>query len=469
MTTISIDRTDGLSSAVAIKGPCRVATTANITLSGQQTIDGVAVVADDRVLVKNQTTASQNGVYVADTGDWRRAKDFSRNNDVLAGSLIYIVAGSTYAGYFYVLTTVDPTIDTTNLVFAQVSLGAVQLTSPTMTAPVVQMEDNGAAVGPVLDLYRISNSPAASDIIGQLIFYGRDSAGNKEEYGSIDVTIDDPTSGSEDSTMNFWNKIAGVRTRNMSLRASILTLISDDAGATLEPIIDLYRNSASPAANDVIGGFRWYGEDSAGNTENYARMQVTIADPTSGSEDAFMSLAVEIAGTLTNCMHIGANAAGTATANAIGLPRGQISFPAAQNASADANTLDDYEEGSWTPAPLFNGSATGVDGTFTGIYNTTGNSVEVGAVITHTNNGTGVGAATLSGLPFTSAGGVGMALAFDTLSGFSGLTAGVCGSISSGVSVINLRGPSTTGGATLTDTNVTDTATYRVAGNYFKA
>lgn len=57
MTSIQIDRTDGLSSSVAIKGPCRVATTANVTLSGEQTIDGVAVVTDDRVLVKDQTTA----------------------------------------------------------------------------------------------------------------------------------------------------------------------------------------------------------------------------------------------------------------------------------------------------------------------------------------------------------------------------------------------------------------------------
>ena len=60
----AIDRRTGLTGATAIKQPCRVATTANLTLSGTQTIDGVAVVADDRVLVKNQTTATQNGIYV---------------------------------------------------------------------------------------------------------------------------------------------------------------------------------------------------------------------------------------------------------------------------------------------------------------------------------------------------------------------------------------------------------------------
>ena len=51
MTSTSTDRIDGLSAALAIKAPVRVATTANITLSGEQTIDGVAVVEHDRVLV----------------------------------------------------------------------------------------------------------------------------------------------------------------------------------------------------------------------------------------------------------------------------------------------------------------------------------------------------------------------------------------------------------------------------------
>src|SRR6185436_4728066 len=56
---------------------CRVATTANINLAtgGLLTIDGVTVLAGDRVLVKDQTTSSQNGVYVAAAGAWTRATD----------------------------------------------------------------------------------------------------------------------------------------------------------------------------------------------------------------------------------------------------------------------------------------------------------------------------------------------------------------------------------------------------------
>ncbi len=117
MTSIAIDRRDGLSSATAVKGPCRVATTANITLSGLQTIDGVSVIADDRVLVKNQTDATANGIYVVDTGVWARAKDFSGNRDVKKGSLVYVTDGTAGSGQ-YVVTTANPIeIDTSSIAF----------------------------------------------------------------------------------------------------------------------------------------------------------------------------------------------------------------------------------------------------------------------------------------------------------------------------------------------------------------
>jgi hypothetical protein len=120
MTSIQIDIKDGLSSSVAIKGPCRVATTANITLVGEQTIDGVAVVTDDRVLVKNQTTASENGIYIADTGNWRRSKDFNKTKDVKTGTTVVVTSGTAGAGWWQVSTTGDITIGTTNIAFTQV-------------------------------------------------------------------------------------------------------------------------------------------------------------------------------------------------------------------------------------------------------------------------------------------------------------------------------------------------------------
>ena len=66
---------DSVAQGLDVKASVVVATTANITLTGAQTIDGVAVVAGDRVLVKNQTTASANGIYLVAAGAWTRTTD----------------------------------------------------------------------------------------------------------------------------------------------------------------------------------------------------------------------------------------------------------------------------------------------------------------------------------------------------------------------------------------------------------
>jgi len=66
---------DNAISGLSWKDSVRVATTSNITLSGTQTIDGIAVSVGDRVLVKNQTNASQNGIYVVSSTSWSRATD----------------------------------------------------------------------------------------------------------------------------------------------------------------------------------------------------------------------------------------------------------------------------------------------------------------------------------------------------------------------------------------------------------
>lgn len=78
------------------KGTARVATTANITLSGAQTIDGVSVIAGDRVLVKNQSTASANGIYVVAAGAWARAADMDTWIEV-PGAWVTVQEGTTNA------------------------------------------------------------------------------------------------------------------------------------------------------------------------------------------------------------------------------------------------------------------------------------------------------------------------------------------------------------------------------------
>jgi hypothetical protein len=95
------DRRYGVLSGVAMKAPCRVATTAAITLSGLQSIDGVTTVADDRVLVKDQSDPIENGIYVASSGTWTRAGDFDSGDDVVTGTAVIVSSGSTNSNTLY--------------------------------------------------------------------------------------------------------------------------------------------------------------------------------------------------------------------------------------------------------------------------------------------------------------------------------------------------------------------------------
>lgn len=107
------------------KRPVSVATTANITLSAPQTIDGVAVIANERVLVKNQTTASANGIYVVNAGAWTRDTDFDTNTEAELGCLVYITKGTVHGGQYWKLDTKAAIVlGTTALSFSQVFAGS---------------------------------------------------------------------------------------------------------------------------------------------------------------------------------------------------------------------------------------------------------------------------------------------------------------------------------------------------------
>ncbi len=117
MTSSSTDRRLGLTGGTAFKAPVLLATTAAITLSGEQSIDGVTT-ASSRVLVMNQADATTNGIYNSDTGAWTRALDFDGINDAVQGTLVYVAQGSTNAGLVYQLTTVNPVIGSSSLSFS---------------------------------------------------------------------------------------------------------------------------------------------------------------------------------------------------------------------------------------------------------------------------------------------------------------------------------------------------------------
>ena len=120
---------DATAVGLDVKNSARVATTEDITLSGVQTIDGVGVLAGDRVLVKDQATGSENGVYdVVSGGAWTRSED-AVQDELTSGSFVFVEEGSINGSAGFVVSTANPiTIGTTNIEWSQFS-GAGQITA----------------------------------------------------------------------------------------------------------------------------------------------------------------------------------------------------------------------------------------------------------------------------------------------------------------------------------------------------
>jgi hypothetical protein len=129
MTSVSTDRRQGLNSSAAIKVPVRVATTASIAHAGLFDVDGVTLVAGDRVLDKDNADATLRGIWVADTGNWSRDRDFDGAYDALEGTIITVNSGGTNGGTAWRLSTTAPTIGTSSLAFVPAMFSALAATA----------------------------------------------------------------------------------------------------------------------------------------------------------------------------------------------------------------------------------------------------------------------------------------------------------------------------------------------------
>jgi hypothetical protein len=153
----------------------------------------------------------------------------------------------------------------------------------------------------------------------------------------------------------------------------------------------------------------------------------------------------------------------------VSLPIGQLAFPATQNPSGDPNTLDDYEEGGWTPVIAFGGASTGVTyGAATlGRYTKVGRTVFISCVVTLTSKGSSTGSATLTGLPFTSIN--------DSIAGscnvgyagaFSSITGALLGLIQPNTSRVSLYHSNNGSATALTNSNFQNTSSFYLSGAY---
>lgn len=111
---------DAIARGLDWKNSVRAATTANITLSAPQTIDGISVIAGDRVLVKDQSTASANGIYVVAAGAWTRATDFDDAVEITSAAAVSVESGTVNGDAAFILATDGAiTVGTTSLSFSR--------------------------------------------------------------------------------------------------------------------------------------------------------------------------------------------------------------------------------------------------------------------------------------------------------------------------------------------------------------
>ena len=191
---------DGVAQGLAVKDSAKVATTANITLSGTQTIDGVNVAAGDRVLVKDQTSAADNGIWIVAAQAWARADDLDTAANA-AGAFVFIESGTTQADRGFVCTsnTGSAVVGTNNLAFTQFSsTGEVSAGDGLDKTGLVFSVDLKANGGLVIESTEVAVDLSASSITGTLALAdggtgSTTASGARTNLGIPDLEIDGGT------------------------------------------------------------------------------------------------------------------------------------------------------------------------------------------------------------------------------------------------------------------------------------
>jgi hypothetical protein len=274
---------DNLVTGLTWKQAVKAATTANITLSGEQTIDGVALVTGDRVLVKNQTTATANGVYVVASGSWTRASDADASSEVL-GLAVYVNPNgvpntNTYGGTQWANSNSSVTLGSTNITFSQIA-GAGTYT-------------NGAGINLTSNVFSTDNSyikglfstnytqPLSYNATtGVFSFDTTTTSGGWHSWNWIKAQTD--ILYGETASANTWS---GIQT--ISAAGTPLTINSTDATA----IKEIFQHNGTQVAKfgiDGSGQWTFYGS-TAGNVSLMTISATSIVAATQFQASAIVS------------------------------------------------------------------------------------------------------------------------------------------------------------------------------------
>ena len=200
---VSKSYVDSIATGIIVKAAVEIATTTGITLSGNQTIDGVSTTTGMRVLVKNQASGATNGIYSASTGTWGRTSDFNGtppDGTVSNSDYMTVISGNTNKNTSWILQTANPiTVGVNSLNF--VLFSTVQGVTAGNGICVTQSSGNNvisvklpANCGLCADASGLFISPAIGGVgicygSGTLCFNGSGVAGNSLSWTGTQLAV----------------------------------------------------------------------------------------------------------------------------------------------------------------------------------------------------------------------------------------------------------------------------------------
>lgn len=301
------------------------------------------------------------------------------------------------------------------------TLGGVLSWDYAKSKTIYQWVDPGAAVGPVIELFRDSASPATSDLLGGILFTGRNASAAKKTYAQVAGDISSAAAGSETGQVT-------IRLVNTGTLADYY--VFDPSG--ILPLSNLMGNGSA--------GFPWGSLDLVtGGVIRFGATNVTLAHS---------SGALFLSGATTAVFDISDSTAG------------QIKFPASQHASANANTLDDYAETTGSVQLQFGAANVGLTtSTSSYIARKIGALTHVSIRIVMTAVGSSTGTATVINLPYSGSGSGLMGVVSGT--GFSGLTGSVIAILSG--TTLTLQQWGATGTSAITNSSFTSSSAFSIS------
>ena len=271
--------------------------------------------------------------------------------------------------------------------------------------------DADANVGPVLELYRNSSSPADNDVLGTIFFYGEDGAGNKTEYARIESGTDDVSNGAEAGSLTVFTNNADTLTNNR-FEINSTGLVINESSGDFDFRVESNGNANMlfvDAGNDRVG----IGVQPSGATfhvvSSGSGVKARFSDNTSETLDIGITSDSHAYFNQPNsgpiAFEIGGSEVARFTSNGLAMTNTKgIDFSATGDGSGtdSSELLDDYEEGTWTP--VLSGVSTA--GTFSAGTGTAGRYIKIGKLcyvavsIRNSTLSSASGTLKISGLPY---------------------------------------------------------------------